>query len=325
MMDRRTFIGAVAAGVLTVPAELVAQQPVKTARVGWIAVGPGPQAVPANFQAFRDGMGESGWVEGQNLVLHARLGNRDQANMLAAELVESKVHVIVAQGPMVFGVKAAAGTIPVVFAFSGDPVEAKLIASLARPGGNLTGVTLLSFELAGKRLELLKEAFPGLARVAILANLAHPGEQTELRESQAAAQRLSLSVQYLPVRTVDDFVEAFDAMEREGSGGIVAFPDLLIMSQAKSIAQFAARRRIPSVSGWREFAEQGNLMAYGPGLGVWRQVAGQVDKILKGAKPADLPVEQPTKFELIINLNVAKTLGFTVPASLLQRADDVIQ
>jgi len=221
-MNRRTFIGALAGGILTAPAGLVAQQPRKTARVGWIAVSPGPQATPANFQAFRDGMRERGWVEGQNLVLDSRWGNRDQASALAAELVELKVQVVVAQGPMVFGAKAALGTIPVVFAFSGEPVEAKLVASLAHPGGNLTGVTLLSFELAGKRLELLKEAFPGLARVAILANLAHPGEQAELRASQAAAQRLGLSVQYLPVRTVADFGVAFDTIEREGSEAIVA-------------------------------------------------------------------------------------------------------
>jgi putative ABC transport system substrate-binding protein len=324
-MDRRTFIGALASGMLIVPADLVAQRTGISARVGWLAVSPGPQAAPANFQAFRDGMRERGWVEGQNLVLESRWGNRDQASALAAELFELKVHVIVAQGPMVFGAKASAGMIPVVFVFSGDPVEAKLIASLAHPGGNLTGVTLLSFELASKRLELLKEASPGLARVAILANLAHPGEQTELRESQAAAQRLGISVQYLPVRGVGDFSAAFDAMEREGSEAIVAFPDLLIMSQANAIAQFAARRRIPSVSGWPEFAAQGNLMTYGPGLGVWRQVADQVDKILKGARPADLPTEQPTKYELVINLKTAKAIGLTIPQSLLVRADKVIE
>jgi putative tryptophan/tyrosine transport system substrate-binding protein len=325
VIARRTFIGILAGGMLTVPRGLVAQQPVKSARVGWIAVGPGPQAVPANFQAFRDAMRESGWVEGQNLVVESRFGNSSQANALAAELVDSKVNVIVAQGPMTFGAKAATSTIPVVFAFSGDPVDAKLVASLARPDGNLTGVTLLSFELARKRLELLKEAFPGLARVAILANLTHPGEQAELRESQVAAERLGLRVQYLPVRTAGDFGTAFEAIEREGSEAIVAFPDLLIMSQANAIAQFAARRRIPSVSGWPEFARQGNLMTYGPGLAVWRQVAGQVDKILKGARPTDLPVEQPTKFELVINLKTAKALGITIPQSLLQRADEVIQ
>jgi putative ABC transport system substrate-binding protein len=324
-MDRRTFTGALGGGMLVLPGVLVAQQPVRIARIGWLAVGPGPQAVPANLQAFRDAMRESGWIEGQNLVVESRSGNRDQARTLAAELVEGKLQVIVAQGPMVFGAEAAAGTIPVVFAFSGDPVEAKLVASLARPGGNLTGVTLLSYELAGKRLELLKEAFPGLRRVALLANLAHPGEQAELRASQVAAQRLGLKVQYLPVRTVGDFSEAFDTIEREGGEAIVAFPDLLIMSQASSIAQFAARQRIPSVSGWPEFAEAGNLMTYGPGLGVWRQVALQVDQLLKGAKPADLAVEQPTRFELVINLKTAKTLGFTIPRSLLQRADKVIQ
>jgi putative ABC transport system substrate-binding protein len=162
-------------------------------------------------------------------------------------------------------------------------------------------------------------------RIAILANVAHPGEQTELRHSQVVAERLGMRVQYLPVRTVDDIDAAFDAIEREDSEAIVAFPDILIMSQAKSIAQFAARRRIPSVSGWPEFAEQGNLMTYGPGLAVWHQVAAQVDKIIKGARPADLPVEQPTRFELVINLKTAKALDLTIPPSLLQRADQLIQ
>jgi putative ABC transport system substrate-binding protein len=151
-MDRRTFAGAFVAGILTAPTSLVAQQPAKTVRVGWIAVGPGPQAVPANFQAFRAALRANGWVEGQNLVVESRWGNRDQASARATELIELKVDVIVAQGPMVFGAKAAAGTMPVVFVFSGDPVEAKLVASLARPGGNLTGVTLLSFELAPSAL-----------------------------------------------------------------------------------------------------------------------------------------------------------------------------
>lgn len=307
------------------PLVAAAEQAVKTARVGWIAVSPGPLATLAYLEAFRDGMRERGWVEGQNLVIEARSGDRERAHDLAAELVASKAHVIVTQGPMVFGARTAAGATPVVFAFSGDPVEAKLVASLPRPGGNLTGITLLSFELVSKRLELLKEAVPRVSRVAILANLAHPGEQAELRASQATAQRLGMSLQYLPVRSRRDFDAAFDAIGRERAEAIVAFPDVLIMSQATAIAELAARNRIPAVSGWTEFAAAGNFMTYGPSLRVWRQVASHVDKILKGAKPADLPVEQPTEFELAINLTTAKALGLTIPSSLLLRADKIIE
>jgi len=301
-----------------------AQKPGRTARLGWMALSPGPTA--AQREVFRRGMRERGWTEGQNFAIDARWGDRDRARDLAAELVRLKVDVIVTQGPMVFGARAGAGSIPVVFAFSGDPVEGKLVASLARPGGNLTGVTFLSLELVGKRLELLKEALPRLSRVAILANPEHPGEQAERRESETAAGRLGLKAQYVPVRTVADFDAAFNAMERARAEAIVAFPDLLMMGQAQAIAAFAARRRIPAVSGWPEFAEAGNLMTYGPKLEEsYHNLANYVDKILKGAKPGDLPVERPTRFEMVINLQTAKALGFTIPPSVLVRADRVIQ
>jgi len=213
-----------------------------------------------------------------------------------------------------------------VFNINGDPVEAKLVASLARPGGNLTGITALSEELAGKRLELLKEAVPGVVRVAAIANQAHPGVQTELRESQAAAKRLGVKLQWLPVYSVADFDAAFAAVEREGAQALVAIPDNLINDRAKIIAEFAANRRIPTVSGWAEFSEAGNLMSYGPELrGFFRQIAVYADKLLRGARPADLPVEQPTKFELTVNLKTAKALGITIPQSVLIRTDRVIE
>ncbi len=319
-----TFCGCIALGMVAAPLAADAQQPGRTARVGWIALSPGP--TPAQREAFLRGMRDRGWTEGQNLAIDDRWGERDRARDLAAELVRMKVDVIVTQGPMVFGARAEAGSVPVVFAFSGDPVEAKLVASLARPGGNLTGVTFLSLELVGKRLELLKEALPRLSRVAILANPEHPGERAELRESELAAGRLGLRVQYVPVRTVGDFDAAFNAMERERAKAIVAFPDPLVMRQAKAIAAFAAKRRIPAVSGWPEFAVAGNLMTYGPKLDEpYRNIAKYVDKILKGAKPTDLPVEQPTRFELVINMKTAKALGLTIPRSVLIRADQVIQ
>jgi putative tryptophan/tyrosine transport system substrate-binding protein len=309
--------------LLAAPLTLGAQ-PGRTARVGWIALSPGP--TPTQLETFRRGMRERGWTEGQNLAIDTRWGDRDRARDLAAELVRLKVDVIVTQGPMVFGARAETQSIPVVFGFSGDPVEAKLVTSIARPGGNVTGVSFLSLELAGKRLELLQEVVPRLSRVAILANPEHPGESAELRQSQTGAERLGLKVQYVPVRRAGDFEAAFNRIEREGAEAIVAFPDVLIMSQARTIAEFATKRRIPAVSGWGSFAVAGNLMTYGPNLDEsYRIIAGYVDKILKGAKPADLPVEQPTRFEFVVNLKTAKALGLTIPPSVLARADRVIE
>jgi putative ABC transport system substrate-binding protein len=213
-----------------------------------------------------------------------------------------------------------------VFGINGDPVEAGLVASLARPGGNLTGITALTLSLTGKRLEMLKEARPGLVRVAALANASHPGVQAELRESRAAAARLGLALQYVPVSSAKDFDAAFAAIAAEGAQALLAFPDTLMNAQARVIADFALQRRLPTVSGWAEFTQAGNLMSYGPNLhAFYRHLAGPVDKLLRGAKPADLPVEQPTQFELVINLKTAKALGLAIPPSLLLRADEVIQ
>jgi putative tryptophan/tyrosine transport system substrate-binding protein len=325
-MKRRIFLGVIAGGFLAAPLAAEAQSAGKTARVGWLALGPNAGPAAVFFDAFREGLRERGWIDGRNLVIEARWGDRDQARDQAAELVQWKPDVLVTQGPMVFGAQAVTGPIPVVFGFSGDPVEGKLVASLARPGGSLTGISLMQFELIGKRLEVLKEAVPGVTRVALLANTGHPGVREELARSQAAARRLGFTVQYVPVAAVRDFDGAFEAMARERAEAIVVFPDGFMMSQAPAIADFAARRRIAAISGWAEFAAAGNLLSYGPDLReAWRGVAAYVDKILRGARPADLPVEQPTKFELVINLKTAKALGLTIPPSLLQRVDQVIE
>jgi putative ABC transport system substrate-binding protein len=315
------------AALLGAPCAAVAQPAGRTARVGWLAGGRQADAPSPYLEAFRLGMRERGRVEGRNLVLEVRVGERDRAPELAAELVRLKVDVLVAAGPMVYdAARAAAGSTPVVFGFSGDPVEAGLVASLAHPGGNLTGISLLSFEVMGKRLELMTEALPGLARVAVLANPVHPGERSELRETQAAAGRLGLAVQYVPVRSAADFAAGFAAIERERAQAILAFPDALIMSQARAIADFSVRQRVPAVSGWAEFAMAGNFMSYGPSLREsWRRAAGYVDLILRGARPGELPVEQPTRFELVINRKVAEALGVTLPPSLLVRADRIIE
>lgn len=323
---RMLLVVTVAFGLLTPPDPVGAQRAGKVRRVGWVAYGSESPSTLAFLEAFRQGMRDKGWAEGRNLVIEPRWGGREQARDIVSELVRQNADVIVTLGPMVFGAQAGSGTTPVVFAFSGDPVEAKLVASLARPGGNLTGITFLAFELVSKRLDLLKEALPGITRIAILANVMHPGEQTELRESQIAARRLGLALQYVPVRAAGDFPAAFEAIANEHAQAIVAFPDVLIMSQAKAIAAFAAKRRIPAMSGWAEFAVDGNFMTYGPNLREsWRHMAIYVDKILSGVRPADLPVEQSSKFELVVNMRTARALGLTIAPSLLARADHVIE
>lgn len=274
---------------------------------------------------MRDGLRERGWVKGRNLTIDERWGDRDSSAALATELLKLRPQVLVAQGAMVLGVRNMDSAVPVVFGFSGDPVEAGLAASFARPGGRLTGIAMQSLELVGKRLEILKELMPRLSRVAILANPAHPGEQLELRASRAAADRLGLVVQYLPVTSARDFELAFPALLRERAEAIVAFPDALVMSQARVVAEFSRRHRVPAVSGWSEFADAGNLLTYGPNLRTtWKQAAGFVDRILRGARPADLPVEQPSSFELVINQRSADALGVTIPGAVAMRAERIL-
>jgi putative ABC transport system substrate-binding protein len=305
-----------------------AQQRVQSARIGWIGVGPSSGRTSMFLEAFRRGMRDLGYVEGQNVGIEARWadGGVDRAADLMAELVHLKVDVVVTQGPVVSVVKKTAGRIPIVFGFSGDPVEAGLVTSLSHPGGNLTGMTFLSTDLAGKRLELLKEISRGISRVAILANPQHPGERRDWQASQAAARNLGLKLQYFPVRTSADFDDAFGRIVAERAEAMDAFPDALVMLHRTSIAAFAVKQRIPAISGWRDFAVDGNVLTYGPSLwDSFRRLGTYVDKILKGAKPGDLPVEQPTKFELVINLKTARALGLTIPQSVLIRADEVIQ
>lgn len=276
---RRRFLVA-AGGFLALPQSARAQKPPTTARVGWLGWtgGPGTVASAAPLDAFRSGLADRGWQEGRNLVLQTRTGDGAASRALATDLLRSGVDVLVAQGPMVFGARAVAGATPVVFNINGDPVEAKLVASLARPGGTLTGVTALSAGLAGKRIEFLKQTTPGVLRMAALANQSHPGVQTESDASQAAARQLGIALQWYPVYGADDFPAAFEAIARSGAGALVAIPDNLVNQQAKAIAAFSVQRRIPSISGWAEFAEAGNLMSYGPNLrDYYRLLAGYVE------------------------------------------------
>jgi ABC-type uncharacterized transport system substrate-binding protein len=301
----------------------------RSARIGYVGAWYSPSAANFLFDAFRQGMRELGYVEGQNLTIDARWMEGtapDEAVRLTADLLQSKVDVLVAQGLAVAGVKAATGSVPIVFGFSGDPVAAKLVTSLAHPESNLTGISLLAVELAGKRVELLKEAAPRVSRLAALTNPLHAGENDELRESQIVAHRLGLTLRSAPVRTAAEVNAALETMAHDHVDGIVALSNMLIMRQRNAIAEFAAKHRIATISGWDDFAVNGNLMTYGPNIQqAGRHIATYVDRILKGAKPADLPVEQPTKFQLVINLRTAKALGLNIPASLLLRADRIIE
>jgi putative ABC transport system substrate-binding protein len=271
----------------------------------------------------------TGYVDGQNIAIEPRWaeGQYDRYPALAADLVRSKVDVIVAQGGTATqAAQQATRTIPIVMMFVIDPVGIGLVASLARPGGNLTGTSFMGPDLVGKQLQLLKEVVPNVSRVALLLHPANPGSAPILREAEAAARNLGVRLQTLEARSPQEIDSAFAAMTRERAGALLIFPDPFFGIQRRQIAELAAKRRLPAIHGGTpDYAEAGGLMVYSPNLlDLVRRAATYVDKILKGAKPADLPVEQPTKFELIINLRAAKAIGLTIPPSLLRRADQVI-
>lgn len=325
----RSLVVVLALSLLVVPLVSEAQTRSKVPTVGLLVPATGPYigASTAVYEAFRQGLRDLGYVEGRSINLEYRsTSDRTRLADLAAELVRLNVDIIVTAGVAAYAAKTATATVPIVFGFSGDPVTAGLVDSLARPGRNMTGVSFLAVELVGKRLELLKEAAPRVSRVAVVMFPGHPGEPFEWKQIAATAHSLGMTLQRLEVRGPGDFDRAFDEMEKERVDAIHAFPDAVTLTQRARIAQFALTRRLPSVFGWREYVEAGGLMSYGPALTAsWRQTAVFVDKILKGAKPMDLPVEQPRTFEFVINLQTAKALRLTVPPSLLLRADRVIE
>ena len=306
-----------------------AQQTAKVPRVGWLS--PGSGTSDENFLAsFRDGLRELGWVAGQNIAIESRWaeGRFERLPDLAAELVRLKVDVIVASVTQAsLAAKHATGTIPIVMVGVGDPLGSGLVASLARPGGNVTGPSSMLAEASGKQLALLKETVPKASPVAVLWNPANPVWQAAaLKETESAAQALGLRLQLLEARGPDELEGAFAAMTRERAGALFIPADIIFVRYAQRIADLAASYRLPAMFGFREHVQAGGLMSYAANFGVmFRRAATFVDKILKGAKPGDLPVEQPTKFELVINLKTAKALGLTIPQSLLLRADEVIQ
>ena len=321
-MKRKIPVLALAALLLalTFPAE--AQQPTKIPRIGYLTA-----AFPERIEAFRQGLRELGYVEGKSVVIEYRYaqGKIDRLPALAAELVRSKVDVIVAPStPAIHAAKQATNTIPIVFPSAGDPVAYGFVDSLARPGGNLTGLTNGGPELSGKRLELLKEAFPRISRVAVLRDPRQPPQS--FKETQVAGQHLGLRIQSLEIQNAADVETAFSEISTKWGDALIALPHSVINAHQKRIVELTAKNRLPTMYPSVEFVNAGGLMSYSPIYSdQYRRAAYYVDKILKGAKPADLPVEQPTKFELLINLKTANALGLTIPPSVLYRADKIIK
>jgi putative tryptophan/tyrosine transport system substrate-binding protein len=293
-------------------------------RIGFLRAGQPPNAW---VEGFRQGLRERGYVEGQNVVIEFRVtdASPDQLPFLAEELLRSKVDVVVASAaPAALAIKRATTSVPIVFVGVNDPVGLGLVSSLGRPAGNVTGLATTSAALAGKRLELLKEAVPKLRRVAVLWDPSNPTNPAQLRDAEEAARTLGLQTQPVPVRGPSEFDSAYKTMR--GTDGLLRLDSPLFTTHRARLAGLAASSRLPTVSGLRDMAELGDLMSYGVDFpDLFRRAAAHVEKILKGAKPSDLPVEQPTKFEIVINLRTAKTLGLTIPQSLLLRADQVIE
>jgi putative ABC transport system substrate-binding protein len=330
VIDRRTFLAGTGAVLLAAPLAAEAQQAAKVARIGYLT---GNLTTGLHLhEAFRQGLRDLGYVEGRNVVIEYRSaeGKYERLPALAAELVALKVDVIVVTStPAALAAKQATRTIPIVLAWAGDPVGSGLVTSLARPGGNVTGLSVLAPELVGKRLELLKQAVPGVNRVAVLW---HPGDYAErtdkdmLKEADVAARALGVRLQFVEARGPEDFDRAFSDMTRARADAVTVQSTNVFFIERRRLVDLAAKNRLPAMYLTREFVDAGGLMAYGPNVAdLFRRAATYVDKILKGAKPGDLPVEQPTKFELVINLRTAKALGLTIPQSLLGRADEIIQ
>jgi putative tryptophan/tyrosine transport system substrate-binding protein len=305
-----------------------AQEPKTTPRMGILFPG-SPATFSLRTKAFLDGLGELGYLEGKSIAIEWRWAEDKVERLpeLAAELVRLNVDVIVANGtPAIKAAKNATRTIPIVMAVVGDPVGTGLVASLARPGGNLTGLSLLAPELSGKRLELLKEVVPKLSRVAAMLNPTNPTYRAELQDTQDAARALAVQIQSIEVSDLNTLQDGFTALSRDHVGALLVLTDAIFYSIRGRIVEYTAKRRLPAIYWGREFADDGGLMSYGPNTNeLFRRSALYVDKILKGTKPADLPVEQPTKFEFVINLKTAKQIGLTIPPNVLARADKVIK
>jgi putative ABC transport system substrate-binding protein len=325
-MDRREFITLVGGAAASVPLTARAQQPAKIPTIGFLSV-----STPAGWgpwvAAFVQRLRELGWIEGRTVAIEVRWaeGRSERYAEIAAELVRLKVDVIVTGGAAVPAAKQATSVIPIVFALANNPVGSGIVASLSRPGGNVTGLSMQSADLTGKRLELLREVRPGLRQLAIMANGGYPAAVLEMDEMQAAAHALGIEVTRLEIQRTEDIAPAIEALKGRADA-LYACADALVNANWVRINTLALAARLPTIHPTRGYLEEGGLMSYGPNnADLFRRAADYVDKILKGAKPGDLPVEQPTKFELIINLKTAKALGLNISPTLLARADEVIE
>jgi putative ABC transport system substrate-binding protein len=325
-MRRREFI-TLLGGAATWPLAARAQQPGKPPAVGFLGSST-PSAMRQWVAAFVQRLRDLGWIEGRTIAIEYRWAESDSARAgeIAAEFVRLKVDLIVTSGtPQVLAAKQATAVIPIVFAAAGDPVDTGLVASLARPGGNVTGLSLQQTDVAGKRLELLREVVLGLRRLVIIGNVGNPFTVQEMREVQAAASTLGLEVATPEIRRAEDIAPAFDAFKGRADALYICLDTVLISNRIR-INTLALVARLPTMHGLRDFVEVGGLMSYAPSfVELWRRAAEYVDKILRGAKPGEIPVEQPTKFDLVINLTTAKALGLEIPPKLLALADEVIE
>jgi ABC-type uncharacterized transport system substrate-binding protein len=324
-MKRREFI-TLLGGAAAWPIAAQAKQPSKTYRIGWLQPGPIPDPW---VKGFRQGLQEFNYVEGKNLIIEYRWGDGrfDRLPAMAGELVSLNPDVIISVNTAaLLALQKRTTTIPIVMLGTADPVGLGLVRSLARPGANITGMSVMAPELSQKRLELLKEVVPNLDRVTVLSNPGNPAVILALEETQAAAQALGLTLHIVDVHEPSEIDLALSAVAREPAGALVLLIDTMIHSQRVPIVAFAVKHRLPTISPFRDFADVGGLMAYGPQLpDLLRRAVGLIDKILRGERPTNLPVQQPTKFELIVNLKTAKALGLELPPALLARADEVIE
>jgi len=327
-IERRKLLATLGGAAAAWPLAARAQQTGRVYRLGVLEMSSAASNA-ANIDALRKSLRELGYVEGQNLVLDYRSaeGRAERFPQLAAELLRLNVDLIVTRGTLaVMAAKNATGTVPIVMAASGEPVETGVVAGLARPGGNVTGLSALTRELVAKRLELLRETVAGIRRVAFLMNFENPVGSLQWKELRTAAPSLGLEVQLLDVRKPEDIVRAFDTAIADRADAILVQNDTVTLTNRRQVVELAAKHRLPAMYNNREWIDAGDLMAYGVSYpDLYRRTAIFVDKIFKGATPADLPVEQPTKFELVINLKTAKALGISVPPTLLARADEVIE
>ncbi|MBC5765987.1 ABC transporter substrate-binding protein [Ramlibacter albus] len=319
-MKRRAALLAAAACAIAARAQ---RPPVK---IAWLSPNERETRL-GTYDAFIEGMTELGYVQGRDYVMDSRwaAGSRELLTKHAQEAAQGKPDIFVTQTVAAFEVTRLGLPQPIVFGFSGDPVIAKLAESIARPGRNATGISMLALDLVGKRMELLKELSPRMKRVAVVANPAHPGVEAEREMSLAAASRLGLAVEYLNVRNAQELPPALDAAQKANCESLVLFPDNGTIRYSDAIAKFSRAARMPTISGWSEFAERGNLLSYGPELrAAYRRLASHVDKILKGRPPGEIPVELPSRVELVVNMAAARELRITVPQTILARADRVI-